>query len=114
MSRVRIDLEVLNDILKKHYSNKSEMARGIGVSKSHLQAVFEGRAVGKKVIQGLHRECKRLGLKESYCFLPSPITFAGQAYEHITVVGEDNEVLAVISSREIIEKRGTTVIFTPY
>lgn len=35
---------------------------------------------------------------------------AGKDYDHITITGKDNEVLAVISDTEIVEKDGVHVL----
>ena len=90
------------------------MARKIGISRSHLQEVLNGNGVGEKVLSGLERESKRLGFNLSRCFMPDPIVIGEQKFEQINVVGEDNELLVSITSNDIIEKKGTTVVLVPY
>ena len=39
------------------------------------------------------------------------MVIGGKKYSEIVIIGEDNEVLAVISDDEIIEKDGVAVVF---
>lgn len=110
MSKTRIDVAVLNEILQRYYPNKATMAKALGISRSHLQTLFQGKGAGELVINGLMREGERLGFNAEHCFIPEPIMIGNLKVSEINICDANGELLASISSRDIIEKKGTTVI----
>lgn len=110
----QLDLGYLNDIFRKHYKSKSEMARSIGISRSHLQQVFNNKGIGVKVLNGLQREAINKGFEYELCLMPEPIIINGTPIQSIEVIDNDDNLIASITSKNIISDRSTKVIVVPF
>lgn len=109
----KLDLGYLHDVLEKHYDSKSDMAKAIGISRSHLQEVFKNKGIGRKVLKGLQKEAKLKGFDYELCLKPKPIVINGEYVDSIIVTTEDDYLLASITSRDIVSENGTKVIVVP-
>lgn len=109
----KLDLGYFNDVLNKYYSSKSEMARSIGITRQHFQEVLKNKGIGEKVLNGLKKEAESKGFEYELCFQPDPMIINGKKIESIEVLNEKDELLASISSREIITDDCTKVIVVP-
>lgn len=110
----QLDLGYLHDVLEKHYDSKSDMAKAIGISRSHLQEVFKNKGIGQKVLNGLKKESIIKGFDYELCLKPKPIVMNGEYIESINIVTEDDYLIASITSRDVIVENGTKVIVVPY
>lgn len=111
--RQLLDLGYLNDVLLKHYESKADMAKSIGISRSHMQEVFKNKGIGSKVLTGLQKEAKVKGFDYELCLKPKPIVMNGKDIDSIIVTTEDDYLIASITSRDIIAENGTKVIVVP-
>lgn len=111
--KVILDLGYLNDVLKNHYESKSDMAKQLGISRSHIQEVFKNFGVGEKVLCGLKNQAEKKGFSYELCLSPEPIFLNGKLLESIEIVTKAGELLASITSRDVIEREGTKVIMVP-
>lgn len=109
----QLDLGYLNDVLQEHYDSKSDMAKSIGISRSHMQEVFKNKGIGKKVLTGLKRESTLKGFDYELCLKPQPIVMNGECIDSIVVVTDDDYLIASITSRDVIAEKGTKVIVVP-
>lgn len=109
----QLDLGYINDVLKKHYDSKSEMAKSIGISRSHLQEVLNNKGIGSKVLNGLKKESTIKGFDYDLCLKPEPIVMNGEYIDSIVVTTDDDYLIASITSRDIISENGTKVIVVP-
>lgn len=109
----QLDLGYLNDVLQKHYDSKSDMAKAIGISRSHIQEVFKNKGIGEKVLNGLKNESLIKGFDYELCLKPKPIVMNGEYIDSIVVTTEDDYLIASITSRDIIAENGTKVIVVP-
>ncbi|MDQ0158848.1 helix-turn-helix domain-containing protein [Alkalibacillus salilacus] len=111
---IELDLEYLKEILKTYYKSKSDMAKCIGITRSHLQEVFNGRGVGPKLLEGLKEQANSKGFIYEQCLLPQPIIMGDKKIASIEITDSNNNLLASISSRDIISEKNTTVIVVPH
>lgn|SRR5690606_24931800 len=109
----QLDLGYLNDVLQKYYESKSDMAKAIGISRSHLHEVFKNKGIGKKVLSGLKKESMLKGFDYELCLKPNPIVMNGEFIDSIQIVTEDDYLIASITSRDVIVENGTKVIVVP-
>lgn len=112
MKRI-LDLGYLNDVLVEYYASKADMAKQLGISRSHIQEVFKNTGIGEKVLAGLKSQAEEKGFSYELCLLPEPIFMDGVQFGSIDVVDENGELLASITSRDVIEREGTKVIMVP-
>lgn len=111
--RQKLDIGYMHDVFNNHYTSKADMAKQLGITRSHLQAVFQNRGVGEKVLDGLKREALKKGFNYDLCLHPEPIFINGDPVQSIEVTDRKGDLLASISSREIITDRHTKVIVVP-
>lgn len=111
--RRKLDLGYLNDVLVKHYKSKADMAKQLGITRSHVQEVFKNVGVGDKVLNGLQKEATEKGFDYGLCLHPEPMIINGNEVQSVEVTDNQGGVIASISSREIITDSSTTVIVVP-
>ena len=109
----RLDLGYFNDILNKHYSSKSEMAKSLGITRQHFQEVLKNKGIGAKVLSGIKKEAENKGFEYDLCLRPEPMFINGQKVESIEILNEKDELLVSITSREIIGQNDLKVIVAP-
>ncbi|WP_239706174.1 MULTISPECIES: hypothetical protein [unclassified Mammaliicoccus] len=108
---MEFNITELNNLLENHYKSKAEMARSLNISKSHLDKVLKGEGIGVKVIEGLKKECLMHNLEFAELTIPPKLILENQIVKSIEIIDSNNEVLASISSRDIILKEGLDVLF---
>ncbi|MEB6226384.1 hypothetical protein MXM59_04050 [Mammaliicoccus sciuri] len=108
---MEFNVNELNKLLKNHYNSKAEMARSLDISKSHLDKVLKGEGIGVKVIEGLKKECLVHNLEFEELIIPPKLILENQIVTSIEIIDSNNEVLASISSRDVILKDGLDVRF---
>lgn len=108
---MEFDITELNKFLENHYKSKAEMARVLDISKSHLDKVLKGEGIGVKVIEGLKKECLVHNLEFEELIIPPKLILENQIVTSIEIIDSNNEVLASISSRDVILKDGLDVRF---
>jgi len=108
---MRIDTERMNDFLKTKYKNKTVMARELDISRSHLDKVFEGKGIGSKVIESLRVACIDKDYDFSSLWLNPPIIFSDKKIDSIDIVDKDMNILASISSIDVIAREDIDVVF---
>ncbi|MEB8091875.1 NUMOD1 domain-containing DNA-binding protein [Mammaliicoccus lentus] len=108
---MEFNITELNNLLKNYYKSKAEMARSLNISKSHLDKVLKGEGIGVKVIEGLKKECLIHNLEFAELTIPPKLILENQIVKSIEIIDSNNEVLASISSRDIIIKEGLDVLF---
>jgi len=112
--RQKLDLGYMQDVLKENYVSKSDMAKSLGITRSHIQEVFKNKGVGGKVLDGLKKEAANKGFDYELCLKPKPIVMNGQYFDSIVVTTDDDYLIASITSRDIIAENGTKVIVVPF
>lgn len=110
MVKEKVDISMIETFLEEHYESKAQMARSLGITPQHLQAIFEGRGVGKKFIYGLKNECERLKVNHKYFFIPDPFILGEEFIQSIEVFDENDELIASITSENIISHNRYKVI----
>lgn len=110
----KLDLGYFNDVLNEHYESKADMARAIGISRSHIQEVFKNKGIGQKFLSGLQKESKEKGFDYDLCLKPEPIIMNGEYVDSISITDKEGGLIASISSRDVIAENGTKIIVVPY
>ena len=108
---MEFNINELSKLLENHYNSKAEMARSLDISKSHLDKVLRGEGIGVKVIEGLKKECLVHKLEFEELTIPPKLILENQIVKSIEIIDSNNEVLASISSRDVILKDGLDVHF---
>lgn len=111
--KTQLDISYLNEVLQNNYQSKADMAKSIGITRSHLQEVFKNKGIGSKFLSGLRKESEIKGFNYTLCFKPEPIVMGEKKVESIEITLEDGELIASISTRDIILKNGAKVVVTP-
>ncbi len=109
----QLDLGYLNEVLDDFYDSKAEMAKRLGITRSHLQEVFKNKGVGEKVLKGLKGEAEKRGFEFELCLKAEPIFMHGLAVESIEITDKDGGLIASITSRNVITYDSTKVIVVP-
>lgn len=107
---MKINLEALNE-LKLKIGTKAEMSRALDISKSHLDKVLSGNGIGLKVIENLRVTCIKYDFPFNQLWLDPPIILKEIKVSSIEVVDKDNNLLASISSNDVVTREDIDVVF---
>lgn len=111
----KISAPDLKQFINDHYSSKSDFARKLEISWSHLDSLLKGKLMlGEKVGRRLEELCKVNNYEFELLLEPIPIQLPGGLISHMTVVDDKGEFIACITSREVICKNGYIVECVPY
>lgn len=108
---MRIDIEQLNTFLETKYKNKTVMAKELDISRSHLDKVFDGKAIGNKVLESLRIACIEKEFDFNSLWMNPPIILSNKKVESINILDKDMNVLASISSEDVITREDIDVVF---
>ena len=111
----KIDIEELNGFINRNYKSRQDFYKSAGIANSHFYSLLNGSVdVGKRIYKKLKRECEKHGENIETILLPLPICKVdGKDIEEI-IITKDDEVLAVITSNQVIEMNGVEVKFVLY
>jgi len=108
------NLEELNKFIKENYKSKAAFGRALNISKSYLYGILTGCIdMGDTVFARLNDECIKMKVNTEDLMRPKPILIGGKKVEEIFITS-NGELMASITSRDIIEKNGCKVIFMFY
>ena len=100
--------------IKENYKSKADFRKKIEISQSHLYSLLNGDVdLGIITLRKLEKECLKFGVNVESLLRPVPIRVNGDAVEQINIT-KDGEVVASITFRDVIVKKGYSVDFVPY
>lgn len=106
----RTDLE---RFIKAHYASKMAFSKALQVSYAHLNSMLKQRVnLGEKVYRRLKALCLKHHTDIEELLEPLPMMIQGEPVKEIIVV-QDQEVIASITSRDIVAKKGFEVVCVP-
>lgn len=108
---VKLDLVELNKLCKENYKNKTVMAKEMNISRSHLDKIFRNEGVGAKVIEALRIECAKYNFDFDALWEKPPILLASRKASSIDIVDQEDNLLASISSDDVITREDIDVVF---
>lgn len=110
----KVSTEDLKQFIKTNYKSKADFRKKIDISQSHLYSLLNGDVdLGVITLRKLDKECLKFGVNVENLLRPTPISVGDMEAEQINIT-KDGELIASITSRDVIAMKGYSVEFVPY
>ncbi|MBC2575196.1 helix-turn-helix transcriptional regulator [Peptostreptococcus canis] len=105
-----LSVEDIKYFLSTQNISKRKFAKDLGISRTHLDKLLSEKCtVGVRTYQKLDRYFKKFELDIEMFLLPTEIVLGDKIVRCINITNESNELIASITSSNIIERDGYKV-----